>query len=147
MNGLGKMGGGGMVHYISAYFYKLNNSKVIFSQTNTNTLYMYTWQVFQSITLMHYTIYEVFQDLNPGIKFWLLDVTWLLHINVILYDHGLTDISEQIYSNLSTFFDGVNVQITWETSLHCHGNKRQNKNIKTQLTCQSYYSNIHLSVS
>ena len=25
------------------------------------------------------------------------------------------------------FWDRVNVQITWETSLHCHGNKRQNK--------------------
>ena len=48
-----------------------------------------------------------------------------------MYDHSLSDISEQMYSNLSVFYDGLNVQITWETSLHCHGNKRQNKDKNT----------------
>ena len=77
---------------------------------------------------MHHTIYGVF-----------LDVTWLLHINVILYDHSLTDISEQMYSNLSMFWDRVNVQITWETSLHCHVIAPETNDrikIKYQLTCQ-----------
>ena len=66
-----------------------------------------------------------------------------------MYDHGLTDISEQMYSNLSMFYDGLNVQITWETSLHCHVIAMETKDrikIKYQLTCQSYYSNIHLNV-